>query len=566
MPTWQELVADKRQRQQESIPKDWIIPVPPEDQLDVTGVPAKCGLLTSLELEITETSDVGDLLAKLATGEWTSVDVTRAYYKRAIVAQQVTNCLTEIFVERALVRAVECDEYLKKHNKPMGALHGLPISLKDQVRLKGLETTMGYASWIGDYAERDATLATILYKAGAVLFVRTNVPQTLMWPETFNNIFGRTLNPHNRGLTCGGSSGGEGALIGMKGSPLGVGSDIGGSIRIPSAFNGIYGLRPSNNRIPYEGAANSMEGQDSIPSVLGPLSISLSGVKAFTKAVVDLKPWRKDPLVVRKSWDEDAYQLKEHGDGKDLCFAILWDNGCTIPTPPIHRALELTKKALEAKGIRGKKFPFSIVDWPTDTFNYGELCTTLFFIWAAGSAEDYAAVTATTGEPLIATMALDGNRAGYEWVLPPKPLSAYALWQLQRRRSEMRKEHLDLWESTVSITGTGRPVDAIISPVAPYAAVPHGRNADANYTMAWNGLDCPTCVFPVSKVDPSVDGKRLRDTFLSKADEFFYELYDENIWKNAPICLQLIGRTLEEEAVIGMTEVVDAALKTYKST
>lgn len=96
-----------------------------------------------------------------------------------------------------------------------------------------------------------------------------------------------------------------------------------------------------------------MEGQDSVPSVLGPLSVSLSGVKAFFKAVVDLKPWTKDPLAVRKVWDEDAYQLKEHGDGKDLCVAILWDNGHVIPHPPIRRGLEMTKKALEAKGIKG---------------------------------------------------------------------------------------------------------------------------------------------------------------------------------------------------------------------
>lgn len=100
-------------------------------------------------------------------------------------------------------------------------------------------------SWIGKYASRDAVLVEILYEAGAVPFVRTNVPQTLMvrrissatpgmrlmlcqWPETYNKVFGRTLNPNNRKLTCGGSSGGEGALIAMKGSPLGVGSDIGG--------------------------------------------------------------------------------------------------------------------------------------------------------------------------------------------------------------------------------------------------------------------------------------------------------------------------------------------------
>lgn len=162
-------------------------------------------------------------------------------------------------------------------------------------------------------------------------------------------------------------------MIAMKGSPLGVGSDIGGyayalynssihslwtdfsvrSIRIPASFNGLYGLRPSYNRIPYENANNSCEGQDSIPSVLGPLSVSISGVKAFMKAVIDQRPWKLDPLAVRKAWDEDAYHLKEHGNGKNICFAIMWDNGHVLPTPPIRRTLEIAKKAFEASGIKG---------------------------------------------------------------------------------------------------------------------------------------------------------------------------------------------------------------------
>lgn len=100
-----------------------------------------------------------------------------------------------------------------------------------------------------------------------------------------------------------------------------------------------------------------MMGQDSLPSVLGPLSSSLAGVKVFLKAVLDMKPWTKDPLAVRKPWDQDAYLLRDHGNGEDLCFAMLWDNGIVLPTPPIRRALEKTKKALEAKGIKGL--------WPT---------------------------------------------------------------------------------------------------------------------------------------------------------------------------------------------------------
>ena len=92
MDTWKELLADKRKRQADAFPKDWIITPPPADQLDVTELPLTCGLLTPSELEITETEDVAIILDKLARGEWSSISVTRAFYKRAIIAQQVV-CL-----------------------------------------------------------------------------------------------------------------------------------------------------------------------------------------------------------------------------------------------------------------------------------------------------------------------------------------------------------------------------------------------------------------------------------------------------------------------------------------
>lgn len=158
----------------------------------------------------------------------------------------------------------------------------------------------------------------------------------------------------------------------MKGSPLGVGSDIGGhvprptpdfshlstllyrSIRYPSVFNGLYGFRPSSTRIPYSGAANTLEGLDSAPSVLGPLSNSLSGVKAFLKAVIGSEPWRLDPLCIRKKWDEDAYMLADRGNGKQLCFALMAHDGNAIPHPPIQRALKMVEAALIAAGHKGK--------------------------------------------------------------------------------------------------------------------------------------------------------------------------------------------------------------------
>lgn len=106
---------------------------------------------------------------------------------------------------------------------------------------------------------------------------------------------------------------------------------------------------------------NSLEGQDSVLSVLGPLSGSLSGLKIFTQAVISEKPWNKDPLVIRKPWSEQENQLAEHGgngSGKKLCFGILWDDEIIQPLPPVLRALELTKAAVEKAGHFGICCPF----------------------------------------------------------------------------------------------------------------------------------------------------------------------------------------------------------------
>ncbi|KAG9314390.1 amidase signature domain-containing protein [Chiua virens] len=368
--------------------------------------------------------DVIVLLGRLAGGEWSAVEVTTAFYKRAVVAHQLVNCLTEIFVERALARAAELDNALKKTGKVVGPLHGLPISLKDQLCIKGLETTVGYASWIGKYAERNAVLVDILEACGAVPFVRSNVPQTLMWPETFNNIFGRTTNPYNRSATCGGSSGGEGALIALKGSPLGVGSDIGGSVRIPAALCGLYGLRPSYGRVPYGGALNSLEGQDSVLSVLGPMTSSISGLKTFMEAVIKAKPWLRDPLAVRKKWDEDEYLLKDRDNGRKLCFAIMWDDDVCIPHPPVIRALELVQAALTKVG-------HNVITWYP--MEHKKLSNVTRNIWSSGSTEDFMVTTSEAGEPIISTMIPDGNQAAVAPFRPRKGgITAYQLWQVQK--------------------------------------------------------------------------------------------------------------------------------------
>jgi amidase len=260
--TWQSLAEAKLASINESIPSQWRLATTPSagEQRDVTGdFIAKS--LSKREVEITET-DAVHIVEKTCTGQWSAEEVILAFCHRASLAHQLTSCLHETFFDAAVEDAKKLDKHYAQHKGPIGPLHGLPVSLKDQFHVKGVETTMGYVGWIGTFMGKRGTGQEKVYESemvkelralGAILYCKTSVPHSLMSGETVNNIIGYTTNPKNQNLSAGGSSGGEGALISLKGSPIGFGTDIGGSIRIPAAFCGLYGLRPSAGRLPYEG-------------------------------------------------------------------------------------------------------------------------------------------------------------------------------------------------------------------------------------------------------------------------------------------------------------------------
>lgn len=224
---------------------------------------------------------------------------------------------------------------------------------------------MGYVGWIGTFEgikddprtnNFESELVRELRALGAVLFCKTSVPTTLMTTETVNNIIGYTWNPQNRLLSSGGSSGGEAALIALRGSPGGFGTDIGGSVRIPASYNGLWALRPSG-RLPYEGVATSIDGQNTVLSVVGPLSSSIGGIKLLFKAMLSQNPWHHDPSVPEMPWRESIVEetLKLIAKSKStakggLAFGVLRHDNMVHPTPPVSRTLDSVVEALRKEG------------------------------------------------------------------------------------------------------------------------------------------------------------------------------------------------------------------------
>ncbi|KAJ5966381.1 hypothetical protein N7481_013095 [Penicillium waksmanii] len=351
---WQERVTKKQQENFEKIPSSWRIPnafwdnfqTPLEEhKTDLVQEQAvrKSGILTDRELEITENYTVSSLLSALANGQLTSAEVTLAYCKRAAVAQQLVNCLTNTMFDEAQKRAEHLDR-LRDQGQLAGPLHGLPISIKDNFHHKGTESTIGMLSFMGEVSSESSPLVQILLKLGAVIYVKTNVPQTMMTTDSHNNVFGRTLNPRNTQLGPGGSSGGEGALIALRGSPLGVGTDIGGSVRIPALCCGTYGFRPSAARVPNGGMrVCTTSGMKFVLSCAGPLSLDLDGIETFFKTLFEARPALYDSTILDIPWRQVSTKQK-------LRIGVVPESPNFPLQPPVKRTLANVTRILEAQG------------------------------------------------------------------------------------------------------------------------------------------------------------------------------------------------------------------------
>lgn len=192
-----------------------------------------------------------------------AVDVLRAYGKAAVKAQAKTNSITEVMITEAEGWIENGDINLS------GPLAGIPISLKDSIVVGGFDTSVGYSRKTGKPSTIDGGIVRLLKDAGAVPFVKTALPITLLSFESFNDVWGRALNPHNPKYSPGGSTGGEGALLAFGGSRIGIGSDVAGSVRAPAHFSGCYSLRCSTGRWPKYGVDTSMPGMSSRPQQQG---------------------------------------------------------------------------------------------------------------------------------------------------------------------------------------------------------------------------------------------------------------------------------------------------------
>ncbi|MFD1927860.1 amidase [Sporosarcina siberiensis] len=223
--------------------------------------------------------DANTLAKMIAHKQITSYRATEIYIEQINKINPVLNFLVENRFEAALNEASEADQLLKE-NKGKGKLFGVPMSMKESFDVIGMQTTGGLLNRKGLIQTTDSDVVQKLKDEGAIILGKTNTPALCFCQETDNKIYGRTNNPWDVTCTAGGSSGGEGVLIAVGGATAGVGSDIGGSIRFPSHFNGVVGFKSGRGQVSSTG---------SFPVENNELEKRMLGIGPITKTVEDAK-------------------------------------------------------------------------------------------------------------------------------------------------------------------------------------------------------------------------------------------------------------------------------------
>ena len=285
-----------------------------------------------------------ELARRIRAGELSPVEVVDAHIHRIEVVNPTLNALVADRFEAARTEA-RAAEARAASGAPLPPLLGVPCTIKEFFGVTGMPHTGGVLHRRGRIADKDATAVHRLREAGAIVLGVSNVPEGGLWMETYNDIYGRTSNPWNPRHTSGGSSGGEGALVGAGASPPGLGSDIGGSIRIPAAFCGTVGHKPSGGLVPNTGQFPFVTDRTGAFLGSGPLVRRVEDLWPFLSAIAgpDGEDPNCRPIPLGDPSAVDPTRLRVfpmHGPGR-------------IRVRPVMReAVDIAARALEARGAR----------------------------------------------------------------------------------------------------------------------------------------------------------------------------------------------------------------------
>ncbi|HZS36055.1 MAG TPA: amidase, partial [Polyangia bacterium] len=293
------------------------------------------------------TKSATELAASIRRRELSSRAVVEAHIARIVEVNPRLNAMVADRFTAARADADAADEAVRAGGD-LPQFHGVPCSIKESIALAGMPLTSGLVARKAVTADGDATTVARLKRAGAIPLGVTNVSELCMWMETNNRVYGRTNNPYDPKRIVGGSSGGEGAIVGAGGTPFGLGADIGGSIRMPAFFNGVFGHKATGGLVPGTGQYPIAENQALRYLTTGPLCRRAEDLMPLLRVLAGPDGFDAG-CEARTLGDPGAVRLDE------LHVLDVEDNGKTPVADDLRAARRRAVEALRARGARVEK-------------------------------------------------------------------------------------------------------------------------------------------------------------------------------------------------------------------
>jgi len=480
------------------------------------------------------------LAQRIAQGELSAREAMEAHISRIEEVNPALNAVVWKRYEQAREEAGEVDRR-RARGDVLGALAGVPITIKECLDLTGSPSTFGVPARKTHRAERDDEYVSRLRAAGAIVLGKTNAAQCLLFVESDNPLYGRSNHPEDIERSPGGSSGGQAAIVAAGGSPLGLGTDIGGSNRVPAAFCGIVGLKPTAGRTPDPGRGSIPIGQLAVVSQVGVFARSVDDAALGLQIVAPF---------------EGTAPLRDfrHVEMAKLRIGYFIQDGVFEPSAAYWRA---TKEAVEALGRLGARTVELKAPSPREAFEifYRLLCADRMaglrrFLGDSPRVKQIEQLErlARTPVPLLPVvrflLRLSGRRKTSEVVECFGRYSADAYWTACERQLDYRAR----WLRTLDEQG----VDAVLSPATALPAVRHGATLELGligaYACLYNVLGWPAGVVPVTRVRADEETATARGKDVSDRTA----LETEKGSAGLPIAVQIAARPWREDLVLGV--------------
>jgi fatty acid amide hydrolase len=498
-----------------------------------------------------------EIAALIARRELSAAEVVEHFAARLGAVNGRLNAVAVDLTERARKAAADVDGALARGDKP-GPLAGLPVTIKECFDLAGTASTFGLPARRDIIENADDPHVAALRAAGAIPLAKSNVPQLLIFTESDNPLYGRTNNPWDPERSCGGSSGGEAALIAAGASPLGLGNDIGGSLRIPAAFCGITAIRPTAGRTPDHCGHGLPIGQRAIVSQAGPMARHVEDL-ALALAVLDRA---RDPLVDPGPALGDPAGV----DVSRLRFATFTDDGEFPVAPAARRAVTQAAQMLTAAGATAAEWRSPPLSEASDIF---------FSCMSADRGRGFTRLLrGNKVDPRVRSLLLSGK-------LPTglRGIISFALAAAGQRHSARLLRRFasgsadEYWRTVEAMTNwrrdfirsldpaEGGPIDLILCPAYAVPAQRHGASLvmplPGAYSLLVPVIGFPAGVVPVTPVRAGEESDRpaTRDAVERTARE------SERGSAGLPIAVQVIARPWRDHVALAAMMTIEAAAR-----